>query len=71
VAQARRLGHRMEHKINDIYSHVADSIEQTLLAHLEARWTRALTNANSANCTGTRRDGPADDEGTNSALETA
>ncbi|MEY9967560.1 integrase, partial [Streptacidiphilus sp. MAP12-16] len=45
VAQARRLGHRMEHKINDIYSHVADSIEQTLLNTLEARWIRAVTNA--------------------------
>lgn len=45
VAQARRLGHRMEHKIDDIYSHVAASIDTNLLAALETRWHRAITSA--------------------------
>jgi len=42
VAQARRLGHRMDLKINDIYSHVATSIDTNLLAALETRWHNAL-----------------------------
>jgi integrase len=45
VAQARRLGHRMDHKINDLYSHVADSIDVSLLNALETRWHRAISNA--------------------------
>ena len=45
VAQARRLGHRMDIKINDIYSHVAPNIEKNLLTALETRWHNAL-NAN-------------------------
>jgi integrase len=42
VAQARRLGHRMDHKINEIYSHVATRVEQNLLDALQARWQRSL-----------------------------
>ncbi|MFD0530410.1 tyrosine-type recombinase/integrase [Kitasatospora arboriphila] len=45
VAQARRLGHRLQDKIDDVYSHVAASVEQRLLAALEARWQRALRPA--------------------------
>ncbi|MEE4599254.1 site-specific integrase [Streptomyces sp. DSM 41524] len=42
VAQARRLGHIMEGKIDDIYSHVTASIDARLIAGLETRWHRAL-----------------------------
>lgn len=42
VAQARRLGHAMQDKIDDVYSHVATSVEERLLAALEARWQRSL-----------------------------
>lgn len=42
VAQARRLGHRLQDKIDDVYSHVAHSIDQRLLTALESRWHRAL-----------------------------
>ncbi|TKA01395.1 site-specific integrase [Actinacidiphila oryziradicis] len=42
VAQARRLGHAMEDKIDDVYSHVAASIETRLLTSLEARWQRSI-----------------------------
>ncbi|WP_225447230.1 tyrosine-type recombinase/integrase [Streptacidiphilus sp. PB12-B1b] len=42
VAQARRLGHRMDHKINDIYSHVAPQVEHNLLNALQTRWQRSL-----------------------------
>ncbi|ARF78075.1 tyrosine-type recombinase/integrase [Kitasatospora aureofaciens] len=42
VAQARRLGHRLQDRIDDVYSHVAASVEQRLLGALETRWQRAL-----------------------------
>ncbi|MFI0772952.1 tyrosine-type recombinase/integrase [Streptomyces sp. NPDC021218] len=42
VAQARRLGHLMEDKVDDVYSHVAASIDARLLAGLESRWKRSL-----------------------------
>ncbi|MFI0772894.1 tyrosine-type recombinase/integrase [Streptomyces melanosporofaciens] len=42
VAQARRLGHIMEGKIDDIYSHVTASIDARLLTGLETRWHRSL-----------------------------
>ncbi|GHF66456.1 integrase [Amycolatopsis bartoniae] len=46
IAQARRLGHRMDRRIVEVYSHVADELEtqiQTALKHawLEARHTIA------------------------------
>ncbi|MCC9738334.1 tyrosine-type recombinase/integrase [Streptomyces sp. MNU89] len=46
VAQARRLGHAMQNKIDDVYSHVATSVEERLLRHLEARWQRAIEHHN-------------------------
>ncbi|MBL1102046.1 tyrosine-type recombinase/integrase [Streptomyces coffeae] len=42
VAQARRLGHTMEDKIDDVYSHVAASIDTRLVAGLETRWHRSI-----------------------------
>ncbi len=42
VAQARRLGHTMQNKNDDVYSHVAASIEDRLLTALEVRWQRSL-----------------------------
>ncbi|MFI0818617.1 tyrosine-type recombinase/integrase [Streptomyces sp. NPDC021098] len=42
VAQARRLGHIMKDKVDDVYSHVAASIDARLLAGLETRWNRSL-----------------------------
>ncbi|MFJ9174908.1 tyrosine-type recombinase/integrase [Streptomyces sp. NPDC102360] len=42
VAQARRLGHTLK-GIDDVYAHVADSVDARLLKGLEARWHRSLT----------------------------
>ncbi|GAA2975994.1 tyrosine-type recombinase/integrase [Actinokineospora diospyrosa] len=42
VAQARRLGHRVPDKIQDIYSHVAPEVETRLLTNLQHRWDTAL-----------------------------
>ncbi|MER6145420.1 site-specific integrase [Streptomyces sparsogenes] len=42
VAQARRLGHTMEDKNDDVYSHVAASIDARLLTGLETRWHRSI-----------------------------
>ena len=41
VVQARRLGHTMPDKIEDIYSHVAPALEDKLLAHLQNRYETA------------------------------
>jgi integrase len=43
VAQARRLGHKIPDKIENIYSHVAPEVEARLLEALQRRWTDALT----------------------------
>ncbi|GDY33592.1 tyrosine-type recombinase/integrase [Gandjariella thermophila] len=42
VAQARRLGHTIPDKIQDIYSHVAAEVETRLIDALQRRWTTAL-----------------------------
>ncbi|HEX5116321.1 MAG TPA: site-specific integrase [Pseudonocardiaceae bacterium] len=42
VAQARRLGHRIPDKIEDIYSHVAPEVEARLITALQRRWTDAV-----------------------------
>lgn len=46
VAQARRLGHKLPDRIDDIYSHVAAEIETRLLHGLETRWQDALATIN-------------------------
>jgi integrase len=43
VVQARRLGHRMDRDIDDIYSHVATTLNDKLLAALTARWNRSIS----------------------------
>jgi integrase len=42
VAQARRLGHTLPDKIENIYSHVAPEVEARLIKALQRRWTDAL-----------------------------
>lgn len=41
IAQARRLGHHLEDRVVETYSHVAPEVEQRLLTGLEARWHAA------------------------------
>lgn len=41
VAQARRLGHVMDDKIEHIYSHVAQEVDDRLLTGLQQRWDTA------------------------------
>lgn len=41
IAQARRLGHHLDDRVIETYSHVAPEVEQRLLDGLEARWHAA------------------------------
>ncbi|GLY64753.1 site-specific integrase [Amycolatopsis taiwanensis] len=41
IAQARRLGHRLDNRIIETYSHVAPELEHRLLTALEHRWHAA------------------------------
>ena len=41
IAQARRLGHHLEDRIVETYSHVAPEVDRRLLEGLEARWHAA------------------------------
>jgi integrase len=45
VAQSRRLGHLLEDKIQETYSHVAAEVEARLLRSLEDRWNKAVANS--------------------------
>jgi integrase len=45
VAQSRRLGHLLEDKIQETYSHVAVEVETRLLQALEDRWNKAVANS--------------------------
>jgi integrase len=38
IAQARRLGHRMDKRIVEVYSHVADEVEARIQATLKQHW---------------------------------
>lgn len=44
VGQARRLGHKLPDKIEEIYSHVAAEVEKRILDTIETRWADAITN---------------------------
>jgi len=44
IAQARRLGHRLDNRIVETYSHVAPEVEHQLLTALEDRWHAATHN---------------------------
>jgi hypothetical protein len=41
IAQARRLGHHLDNRVIETYSHVAPEVEQRLLEDLERRWHTA------------------------------
>jgi hypothetical protein len=41
IAQARRLGHHLDNRIVETYSHVAPELEQRLLTQLDHRWNTA------------------------------
>jgi hypothetical protein len=41
IAQARRLGHHLDNRVVETYSHVAPEVEQRLLEDLERRWHAA------------------------------
>lgn len=45
VAQAARLGHILQDKMREVYSHVAAEVETRLLDHLQQRWEKAVANA--------------------------
>lgn len=38
IAQARRLGHRMDRRVVEVYSHVADEVEAHIQAALKQAW---------------------------------
>lgn len=41
IAQARRLGHHLDNRVTETYSHVTPEVEQRLLDDLERRWHTA------------------------------
>lgn len=43
IAQARRLGHAAQNKMDGTYGHVTAAVEARLLAALQARWERSIT----------------------------
>ncbi|MFI9388439.1 hypothetical protein [Kutzneria sp. NPDC052558] len=45
IAQALRLGHIMEDRVRETYSHVAAAVEARLLQHLQDRWDKAVLNS--------------------------
>jgi integrase len=49
VAQARRLGHTLHNRMDEIYGHVAASVEARLVQGLEDRWHRSLAACRDAN----------------------
>jgi integrase len=42
IAQARRLGHHLDNRVVETYSHVAPEVERRLLNGLERRWRQAI-----------------------------
>src|SRR5437763_11040528 len=48
IAQARRLGHRLDNRIAETYSHVAPEVERRLIHCLERRWREARTEVDRA-----------------------
>ena len=45
IAQARRLGHILDDKIRQTYSHVAAEVEHRLLDALTDRWDKAVADS--------------------------
>jgi integrase len=48
IAQARRLGHHLDNRVVETYSHVAPEVERRLLHSLEQRWQDAALSTRSA-----------------------
>ncbi|MDX8036002.1 tyrosine-type recombinase/integrase [Lentzea sp. BCCO 10_0856] len=48
IAQARRLGHRLDNRIVEAYSHVAPEVERRVMRYLERRWHKARATTNPA-----------------------
>ena len=45
IAQARRLGHILDDKIQQTYPHVAAEVEHRLLDGLADRWAKAVADS--------------------------
>lgn len=45
IAQALRLGHVLQDKVQETYSHVAVAVEQRLLGGLQIRWEKAVASS--------------------------
>lgn len=45
VVRARRLGHHVPDKIQDVYGHVADRVSRRLVKALEKRWRKSWKQA--------------------------
>jgi integrase len=45
IAQALRLGHVLQDKVQETYSHVAAAVEHRLLDSLQARWDKAIADS--------------------------
>jgi integrase len=45
IAQALRLGHVLQDKVQETYSHVAGAVEQRLLDALQTRWEKAVAGS--------------------------
>lgn len=45
IAQARRLGHHLDNRLVEVYSHVAPEAQRQLLRSLERRWKQAVKSA--------------------------
>ncbi|MFD5089901.1 tyrosine-type recombinase/integrase [Amycolatopsis thailandensis] len=45
IAQALRLGHVLQDKVQETYSHVAAAVEQRLLDALQTRWEKAVASS--------------------------
>ncbi|WP_284747747.1 hypothetical protein [Amycolatopsis sp. RTGN1] len=65
IAQALRLGHVLQDKVQETYSHIAAAVEQRLLESLQARWDKAVADSKAGTegalarmCVKTLRSGP-------------
>lgn len=58
IAQARRLGHTLQDKIQAVYSHIATEVEHRLLDALQGRWNKAVANTPTTHLDTTWRDIP-------------
>ncbi|WP_329791450.1 tyrosine-type recombinase/integrase [Lentzea sp. DG1S-22] len=45
IAQAARLGHTLEDKIQEVYSHIVAEVEHRLITGLQDRWDKAVADS--------------------------